>query len=1157
MTNQPFSSISISAKMMILTIFIGGAVWFILDNVQEEHLRGIYHTGLQEQFSHQTLEDRLSFDNSIKNHRFAVEFFSQHSTVTNYLADGFQDEQPPPIKHIGSTPSWFPNRKLQSIFSPVQLAFLLDANNQVREFYTRWEDDIPEELLRPSPFTINTSQGQSLFTIFAGTPYLISSKKIISKQGIFKATLMLATPIDDNFLISSTGYFTHKHVMTLVLSKNGKQIILASTKPGTLPPGSQIKSIKKDYLLISRDFYDYWASGLEIKMVFFMPVQEVENLIEESLFTARKQRLILALSILMASFFIILLVTRQIRKLTRDFIKFEQKELGLKKPTTLRGDEIAILNSRFKALTHEVVASREIIRNEARERAKIAESKVKIQNQLLDQIHDAIISTDLNDRITGWNNGAERLFGYSKEEVIGQPISLIFPESKYLNLKEQIFAKKDINLGNDFKMSLEMKSGEHFFGHISLSHIEDQDKNITGLISYTLDITRQKESESALRESRSRFKDLTENIGDWIWEIDQNNTFTYTSPRVFDLLGYSPEEIIGTSPFNLMPEDEAKKVGEIFIAIAQRQKPFNNLRNINLHKDGSLVVLQTSGTPFFDEEGIFLGYRGVDRDITKQDKARIDLLNSRDLLRTAQEIGHIGSWEWNISTGEIAWSDEIFRIFGREPHECEPSYDNYLETIHPEDREKVHNAMRATRYDKTPYNLEHRIILPDGSQRIVEARSKIVSDEDGSPLMVLGSVQDITETKAIETDLYNHQHHLEEMVAARTIELQEAKEVADRANAAKSVFLASMSHELRTPMNSILGFAQLLETDEQESLSDQQKNYLHIILQSGDHLLQLINDVLDLAKIESGGMEDISLEPVNMCSVCHEAVEIVKPMAESRHIKILPCTHDKSLFIEADRTRFSQIVLNLLTNAIKYNKPGGQVSFSCEKSNEKTRLIVVDNGPGIAKEKIKYLFEPFDRLGAETSSVEGTGIGLTITKRLVELMHGSIDVESEVGKGSKFSIDLPSTAPSAEEEGLPTQPETQDYGLKGNYTLLYIEDDPLNRELLEEIIGQCTPNMHLLIAENAKEGIDIAIEHKPDLILLDLGLPDMDGFEAFQRLQKFQETKNTPVIALSGDAMPVNIKRAHDAGFSDYLTKPFNINELYRIIGAILNGNNQ
>ncbi len=725
----------------------------------------------------------------------------------------------------------------------------------------------------------------------------------------------------------------------------------------------------------------------------------------------------------------------------------------------------------------------------------------------------------------------------------------IDPNIKYANNEIGELASRFRDMFNVTQESLEAKERSEAALLVYKKSLEE--KVIARTRALHDEINDRKKIEIALRSSKEKFQSLTENITDWIWEFDQNSIFTYASPRILDLLGYLPEEVIGTNAFDLMPEGEAKMVHEILRAYVQAHKPFKNLRNVNTHKDGSLVVLESSGTPIFDAGNNFAGYLGVARDITEQDREREELQHSRDLLNTAQQIGHVGSWEWYISSGLLAWSDEIFRIFGRKPQEFNPTFKYFLQTIPPEERKRLQSALHAAFAGKKPYHIEHSIVLPDGSKRVVEEKGQVIRAEDGLPLKMIGSIKDITENKLTEV-------RLERQVADRTIDLEKAKKEADRANLAKSVFLASMSHELRTPMNSILGFAQLLESDKKDPLSIRQKNHIGTILKSGDHLLKLINDVLDLARIESGNMGEISLEPVNLCSICNETVSLVKTLAESLGIELLPCDElDKSIFIKADRTRFIQIFLNVLTNAIKYNKPGGKVEFGCKKIDKMVRLFISDTGPGIAKGKIGFLFEPFDRLGAEASSIEGSGIGLTISKRLVELMHGSIDVESELGKGSTFFINIPSAENHAENEMFVSQVKEKNFYLKGKHTFLYIEDDHLNRELLIEILGQCTPDIKLLTADCGQDGLEMAIEQKPDLIIMDLTLPDIEGFDAFLWLKKQPGTKNIPVIALSGNAMPSNIKKALDAGFANYLTKPFNITELYRVIGCIFAGTRQ
>ena len=366
--------------------------------------------------------------------------------------------------------------------------------------------------------------------------------------------------------------------------------------------------------------------------------------------------------------------------------------------------------------------------------------------------------------------------------------------------------------------------------------------------------------------------------------------------------------------------------------------------------------------------------------------------------------------------------------------------------------------------------------------------------------------------------------------------LRLAKEAADRANRAKSEFLSSMSHELRTPLNAVLGFGQLLEINPKEPLSAAQREYVGYILKSGDHLLGLIDQVLELAKIEVGRAE-LTLKDVAPRRMIGECLALVRRPADERGIILVDRSDRGDLpDIHTDDMRCRQLLLNLLSNAVKYNRDGGQVTVGCvEQADGMLRIEVSDTGEGIPADKQDQLFQPFNRLGRESGDVEGSGIGLTITKQLAELLGGRIGFESEAGCGSTFWVDLPLTAGKTLDGTRTAPPAATPKGRSrtigsAKRTILYVEDNPANLKLMEAIV-RLVPNLEMLAAPNAELGLDLAKKHGPDVILMDIGLPGMDGFEALKRLRRSKRTRTIPVIALTANAIREDIERSLEAGF--------------------------
>jgi PAS domain S-box-containing protein len=390
----------------------------------------------------------------------------------------------------------------------------------------------------------------------------------------------------------------------------------------------------------------------------------------------------------------------------------------------------------------------------------------------------------------------------------------------------------------------------------------------------------------------------------------------------------------------------------------------------------------------------------------------------------------------------------------------------------------------------------------------------------------------------------------------REAELREARSLAEAASAAKSEFLASMSHELRTPLNAILGFAQLLQRDRKEPLSDRHQERLGHVMRGGEHLLRLIDDVLDLARIEAGRIT-ISPEPVGLREVIDEVATTLGPMAGRAGIELLPVSVPADLpSVLVDRTRLAQILMNFGSNAIKYGKSGGHVRFEIARPDRATvRITVIDDGVGIPADKLDRIFEPFQRAGQETGPIEGTGIGLAISKRLAELMKGRVGFTSEVGRGSTFWIEVPvhkvatGEAAVVDPSAVPVPASLTAEGRR--HKIVYVEDNPSNiafmRELMEDL-----PRIELITAPNAELGIELIRAHLPGVVIMDVNLPGMSGFEAVQRLREWPETRGIPVIGLSAAALPRDTARAKDIGFYRYLTKPVKVDLLTATLEELL-----
>ena len=555
-----------------------------------------------------------------------------------------------------------------------------------------------------------------------------------------------------------------------------------------------------------------------------------------------------------------------------------------------------------------------------------------------------------------------------------------------------------------------------------------------------------------------------------------------------------------------------------------------------IRKDGSRFPAVVSVTALRDAQDAIIGYLLIGTDNTARKEIEADqkqlaqrlrdqqfytrsLFESNiDALMTTDPSGIITDVNKQVEALTGCTRDELIGApFGKyftDPERAEAS---------------IHLVLSEKKV--TDYELTAR--ARDGKETVVSYNATTFYDRDRKLQGVFAAARDITERR-----------RLDQVLQEKNVELEGARSVAEKANLSKSDFLSSMSHELRSPLNAILGFAQLMESGSPLP-TPAQKASIEQILKAGWYLLELINEILDLALIESGRLS-LSVEPMSLIDVMQECQDMIEPQAQKGGIRMSFPRFDVPSMVMADRTRVKQVLINLLSNAIKYNRTPGAVEVTCSTGTRgRIRISVRDTGEGLPPDKLAQLFQPFNRLGRESRAEEGTGIGLVVSKRLVELMGGEIGVRSTVGVGSVFWIELnlatgkrPAVAPTEVAEA---SPATVPKGLAPR-TLLYVEDNRANMQLIQQLIER-RPDMLLLGAEDGATGIELARTRQPDVILMDINLPGMSGLQALKRLREDPLTSHIPVLAISANAMPHDIRKGLDAGFFRYLTKPINVHQ--------------
>jgi len=776
--------------------------------------------------------------------------------------------------------------------------------------------------------------------------------------------------------------------------------------------------------------------------------------------------------------------------------------------TKVCGDEVGVLTDAFNQMLAQIQSQDTALRDNEN---KLAQAQAIA--------HLGYWERDLDtDRIM-WSKETNRVFGLSPEENVDNFArfqELIYPEDRQMVMQA---VGEAVQGGPRYDMEYRVvwPGGEVRFVHSQGDVILDEAGQPRRMFGTVQDVTERKLAEDAAHETNLALGNAMPGIS----TLNSEGRYERVNKAYAQMLGYLPNELVGMDWTPTIAPEDRKRGLETYRRMLSEGKAEFEARAVR--KDGSTFYKHVLMVKRTDVAGKVLGHYCFMRDITERKQAEEALRQAEQKYRSIFENAIEGIFQTTPEGRYISVNPALARMYGYgSPEELIGSVSDIgkIVYVNPKRRTEFKRLIEAQGFVE---GFEYEVYRKDRRKIWLSENARAVRGADGVVLYYEGSVQDITERKRVDE--------------------------VERASTAKSEFLSRMSHELRTPLNAILGFGQLLEKQEP---TDVQRARISYILSAGRHLLELINEVLDIARIEAGRMQ-FSLEPVCVIDAVDEAIGLVRPLAMERKIQI-----ERTDLIEprpivlADRQRLKQVLLNLLANAVKYNRDAGRVIVDlAPQPNERFRISMIDEGPGIPPEKRSLLFSPFERLGAEAGLREGTGLGLALSKRLVEAMGGAIG-ESAPASGSCFWIEFPQTKQVWHQPGADSKLTVPFASLNGrSKTLLYIEDNVSNLTLIEHLLSEYPP-IKLISAMQGSLGLELAVRHQPDLILLDVHLPDLSGAEVLSRLKAAPRTSAIPVVVLSADATKSQIDRLMAAGANDYLTKPLEIDRFSKVVEAHL-----
>ncbi len=761
-------------------------------------------------------------------------------------------------------------------------------------------------------------------------------------------------------------------------------------------------------------------------------------------------------------------------------------------------------------------------RRDAEEARRDAETRF---TEMVKNVRDhSIFLTDPDGVITSWNVAAERIIGYPEAEAVGRHFSLIFaPEDVEAGLPEQELRQARERGRAEDELWHRRKGGERFWALGIVTPLRDAGGKLTGYSKVLRDMTERKRAEEALRLTEERFRLMVQSVRDYaVFVMDPAGKVASWNEGAERILGYAADEVLGESgALFFTDEDRRGGLPERELRTAAEAGKTSD-ENWLVTKRGVRFWASGATTALRNEAGELRGFVKILRDLTERRRAEERLRESEERLRVALDAGRMGTWRWRIPQDEQVLDDSLRQLMGLPAGQHLLRLEGFLDAVHPEDRDRVRAEFERCRVEGYDLDIEFRVTRPDGSVRWLKDQGKTLRGPDG-PFMT-GAAVDITDRKHME----------------------EALREADRR---KDEFLAMLGHELRNPLAPLRSVTEILLRHEPKG--DVRERAYQMMGRQVGHLTRLVDDLLDVSRI-TRGLVDLRRERVNLAGVAEQAVEMVTPVVEGRGHDLQLSLPRKAPEVEGDPARLTQVVFNLLNNAAKYTDAGGKIWLTVERAGDRAVIRVRDNGPGMPAGLVPRVFDLFTQ-GDRTPdrSQGGLGLGLTLVKRLVEMHGGTVEARSGgPGKGSEFTVRLPALPAEETQPARPRgagPPQTAQVG-----RALVIDDNVDVAESMTWTLKGLA--REIKVVHSGPSALELVRTWPPDLILCDIGMPGMDGYETCRRLRQVPGLGTTLIAAVSGYAQEEGGRRSAEAGFDRHLVKPVGRDSVAELVGIAANG---